>query len=123
MYEDKGCDLLDFEEADFNTVMASDIVFNGKIHFTKPFMIKGKVSGRIDSESDLVVDSGSVVKADIEAERVLIRGSVDGDIVGKNMVFVTSTGSVNGNITSKHVVLEPGSMFSGRCTMVKNDEA
>ena len=95
MYDNKGCDLLDFEESDFNTVMASDIIFNGKIRFTKPFMIKGKVSGNIDSESDLVIDTNAVVKADIDAQRVLIRGAVDGDVNGKEMVFVTSTGSVN----------------------------
>ena len=54
---------------------------------------------------------------------MLIRGSVEGKIVGNSMVFVTSNGSVTGDITSKQVVLEPGSSFSGRCTMVKENEA
>ncbi|MBQ0161715.1 MAG: polymer-forming cytoskeletal protein [Treponema sp.] len=123
MYDNKGCDLLDFDESDFNTVMASDISFSGKIHFTKPFMIKGNVSGSISADSDLVIASDAVVKADIHAERILVRGTVQGNITGNTMVFVTSNGSVDGDITSKQVVLEPGSNFSGRCTMVKADEA
>lgn len=119
MYDNKGCDLLDFDESDFNTVMASDITFSGKIRFTKPFMIKGKVSGLIEADSDLVIGPDAVVKADISAERILVRGKVEGNINGNTMVFVTSNGSVDGDITSKQVVLEPGSNFSGRCTMVK----
>ena len=121
MYDNKGCDLLDFEESDFNTVMASDISFSGKIRFTKPFMIKGQVSGKIEADSDLVIAQDAVVKADIVAERNLVRGKVEGNITGKSMVFVTSNGSVDGDITSQQVVLEPGSNFTGRCTMVKNE--
>lgn len=123
MYDNKGCDLLDYDESDFNTVMASDISFSGKIRFTKPFMIKGNVSGQIFADSDLVIASDAVVKADINADRILVRGIVEGNIVGKTMVFVTSKGSVTGDITSKQVVLEPGSSFSGRCTMVNENEA
>ncbi|MBR5932957.1 MAG: polymer-forming cytoskeletal protein [Treponema sp.] len=123
MYDNKGCDLLDFDESDFNTVMASDITFSGKIRFTKPFMIKGNVSGKIEADSDLVIAQDAVVKADITAERILVRGKVEGNINGNTMVFVTSNGSVDGDITSKQVVLEPGSNFTGRCTMVKENEA
>lgn len=123
MYDNKGCDLLDFEESDFDTVMASDISFSGTVRFAKPLMIKGKVSGRIHSECDLVIAPDAVVKADISADRILVRGTVEGNISGKSMVFVTSNGSVTGDITSRQVVLEPGSSFSGQCTMVKENEA
>ena len=123
MYDNKGCDLLDYDESDFNTVMASDISFSGRIRFTKPFMIKGNVSGQIIADSDLVIATDAVVNADISADRILVRGKVEGNVVGKTMVFVTSNGSVTGEITSKQVVLEPGSSFSGRCTMVNENEA
>ncbi len=123
MYDNKGCDLIDYDDSDFNTIIASDISFTGKIHFAKPFLIRGKVNGSISAESDLVVDSGAVVNANIQAERVLVKGTVTGNVNGSDMVFVTSSGSITGDITSRQVVLEPGSIFSGRCTMVKQNEA
>ena len=123
MYDNKGCDLIDYEDSDFNTIMASDISFTGKIHFTKPFMIRGKVNRTITAESDLVVDTGAVVNANISAERVLVKGSVKGNVSGSDLVFVTASGSIIGDITSSQVVLEPGSLFSGRCSMVKSNEA
>ena len=122
MFDTKDVDLFDLEEDDFDTVLADDIVFSGNIKFTKPFMIRGKVFGSINATSDLVVDSGAEVRLDADGvvvDRILVRGRVEGNIVAKKLVFVASTGSVKGDITASQVVLEPGSMFSGRCTMTK----
>lgn len=117
MFDVKDSDFFDVEEEDFDTILASDIKFQGTIRFSKPFMIRGVVTGSIDATSDLVVDTNAVVSAGINAQRVLVRGKVDGNIVAKELVFVTASGSVNGDIISKEVVLEPGSRFSGKCTM------
>ena len=117
MLEIKDSDFFELEEEDFDTVLATDITFNGKIRFAKPFMIKGSVSGLIDATSDLVIDTNATVNADIIAERILVRGSVEGNITAKKLVFVTSTGKVKGDISAAQVVLEPGSLFSGKCTM------
>jgi cytoskeletal protein CcmA (bactofilin family) len=119
MFDIKELDIIDFEEDRFDTVMAPDIAFRGTIRMKKPFMIRGRVSGEINSVSDLVIDADAAVASDIVADRVLIRGNVEGDIDGKRIVIVTATGVVAGNITSRQVVLEPGSTFSGQCTMLK----
>ena len=119
MFEQKELDFLELEEDEFDTVLATDISFDGKIQFEKPFMIKGNITGEIDATSDLVIDSTAVVKAEITAERVLVKGKVEGNIKAKKIVFVSSIGSVKGDITAKHVVLEPGSIFYGKCSMVE----
>ncbi len=119
MFQVKDADFFEVEDEDFDTILASDITFTGSIKFTLPFMIKGKVSGSIDAVSDLVIDNDAHVAANIVAERVLVRGTVIGNIDSQGMVFVTSTGSVEGDIASSKVVLEPGCLFTGRCTMPK----
>ena len=122
MFDSKEVDLFDLEEDDFDTVLADDIVFTGNIKFTKPFMIRGKVFGSISATSDLVIDGGASVQLNddgIVADRILVRGNVDGNITAKKLVFVASTGVVKGDIVAGQVVLEPGSMFTGRCTMTK----
>ena len=119
MFEVKDTDFFDLEEEDFDTVLACDIAFSGTVRFAQPFMIKGTLNGSIQATSDLVVDTGAVVTADITAQRVLVRGKVTGSIQASALVFVSEGGSVLGDITSEKVVLEPGSVFSGRCTMLK----
>ncbi|MBR4630036.1 MAG: polymer-forming cytoskeletal protein [Treponema sp.] len=117
MFETKDTDIVDLEDDDFDTILADDIKFKGNIKFTKPFMIRGTVTGKISATNDLVVDSGAVVTADISASRVLVKGRVEGNIVAERIVRVSSSGCVVGDVTSEQVVLEPGSKFSGRCTM------
>ncbi len=117
MYDLKDSKPFLTDEEDYDTVMASDISFTGNIRFAKPFMIKGNVTGSIEATSDLLVDSDAVVNADIVTDRVLVRGKVNGNIKGRGLVYVTSSGSVNGDISSAQVVIEPGAVFSGKCSM------
>lgn len=117
MVDNKDNDLLDLDEEDYDTVLAPDIDFTGTIEFSEPFMIKGRVSGQIDATSDLLIDLGSVVKANIKAKRVIIKGSVEGDVSATEMVHVFSSGHLVGDVTAPEVVLESGCFFSGICTM------
>lgn len=121
MYDTHDSDFFDTAEGAFDTIMASDIVFNGTMRFKKPFMIRGTVSGKIEATSDLVIDSGAEVRADVKAQRVLIRGQVAGNVEADTLVFLTPTGRLTGDISAQQVVLEPGCLFSGRCTM-KSDK-
>ena len=117
MFDVKDADFFELDEEGFDTVLATDITFTGKIKFTKPFMIKGKFFGNIDSTGDLVIVENAVVKADITAGRVLVKGSLEGNINAERLVFVSTEGSVLGDITAPQVILEPGSHFTGKCTM------
>jgi cytoskeletal protein CcmA (bactofilin family) len=117
MVDNKDNDLLDLDEEDYDTVLAPDIDFEGTIQFAEPFMIKGKVSGSIDATSDLLIDTDAVVRANIKASRVIIKGSVEGDVTATQMVHVFSSGKLNGDVTAPEVVLESGCYFTGICTM------
>lgn len=119
MVDNKDNDLLDLDEEDYDTVLAPDIDFTGTIQFEEPFMIKGRVSGSIEASSDLMVDLGAVVKANIQANRVIIKGEVDGNVTATQMVHVFSSGKLNGDVTAPEVVLESGCFFTGICTMTR----
>lgn len=110
-------DFFDTEAEAFDTVMESDISFSGSLRFAKPFMIRGKLDGKIDATGALVVDSGAEVRADIRARSVLVKGKVKGDVTADEIVFVSSTGVLEGDIKASRVALEPGCVFSGRCAM------
>ena len=121
MFDVKDTDFFDLEDDAFDTIVEDDISFTGNIKIKKTFMIRGKVNGNIDSEGDLVIDTDAIVNANITAERVLIRGQVKGNVIGNKLIFVTASGTLDGDITTGKVVLEPGCTFTGTCTMVKNE--
>jgi len=117
MVDTKDTDFLDLDEEDFDTVLANDIDFTGSIYFEDPFMIKGRMSGSIEAKGDLLIDVGATVEASIKAKRVVIKGSVKGDIEAEQVVHVFSSGSLTGDVTAPEVILDTGCYYTGICTM------
>ena len=109
------------EDEDFDTILSSDIDFSGTLNFEKPFLIRGKLSGEIIARDLLVVDEEAVVEANINASRVIIRGSVKGNVTAREKVEVTITGKLMGNVTAPEILMETGCIFNGRCTMVEKN--
>ena len=107
------------EDVDFDTVLSKDITFSGTLNFEKPFLIRGRLSGNINAKGLLVVDEEAVVEADINASRVIIRGSVKGDVSATEKVEVTITGKLMGNVKAPEIFMETGCTFNGRCTMIE----
>jgi cytoskeletal protein CcmA (bactofilin family) len=110
------------EDEDFDTILSSDIDFNGTLNFEKPFLIRGKVSGEIAAQGLLVVDEEAVVDANINASRVIIRGSVKGNVTATEKVEVAITGKLIGNVTAPEIFMETGCVFNGRCTMTEKNQ-
>jgi cytoskeletal protein CcmA (bactofilin family) len=107
------------EDEDFDTILAQDIDFSGTLIFEKPFLIRGKVSGEISARGLLVVDEEAVVDANINASRVIIRGSVKGNVTAAEKVEIAITGKLVGNVTAPEIFMETGCVFNGRCTMTE----
>ena len=109
------------DDNDFDTILSSDIDFSGTLNFEKPFLIRGKLSGDIVARGLLVVDEEAVVEANINASRVIIRGSVKGDVTATDKVEVTITGKLVGNVKAPEIFMETGCTFNGRCTMTERN--
>jgi len=104
-------------DEDFDTILSPDIDFSGTLHFEKPFLIRGKVSGEISAQGLLVIDEQAIVNANINAPKVIIRGQVKGDVTAAEKVEVTVTGKLVGNVSAPEIFMETGCTFNGRCTM------
>jgi cytoskeletal protein CcmA (bactofilin family) len=106
------------DEELLDTVLASDVEFSGSMVFKKPLMIKGRVSGKIRSSSELYVDEKAVVEADIQAAVVSVKGVVKGNVSARERVELFATGTVDGDVTAPTVTMETGCHFNGVCRMV-----
>jgi cytoskeletal protein CcmA (bactofilin family) len=110
-------DALELE--DFDTILSADIEFTGSLHFEKPFLIKGKVSGEINATSLLMIDEEAVVEANIRASKVIILGTVKGNVTADEKVEVAISGRLTGNVTAPEINMETGCRFTGRCIMTE----
>jgi cytoskeletal protein CcmA (bactofilin family) len=111
------------DEDTLDTILAADVDFEGILEFSAPLMIRGRVSGSIISSSDLHIDEKAVVKADIQAGNVTVRGSIQGNISARGKVELFSTCKVQGDIRASMVAMEPGCIFNGVCSMTGSSDA
>ena len=81
-------------------------------------VIEGHVDGSVRLPSnELTISTSGEVNAEVTAKTVKIDGSVIGDVQGSEIVVVSKTGKVQGNITSPRVTLEDGAKFKDSIDM------
>jgi cytoskeletal protein CcmA (bactofilin family) len=104
-------------DEDFDTVLSPDIDFSGIINFEKSFLARGHITGEITAHGILLIDEGAVVTADIAADRVIIKGTVTGNVTARVRLEITKTGKLAGNVVAPEINFETGCAFNGKCTM------
>lgn len=111
------------DEELIDTVIAPDVEFEGEMNLRKPLMIKGKVRGSIVSSSELHVDEGAYVDADIEASVVTVKGGVRGNILAGERIDLFATAIVDGDVTAPKITMETGCRLNGSCRMTQQPGA
>lgn len=93
------------------TVISGDVSTEGDVR------IDGKVSGNVTSKSKVVIGTTGVIDGNIHCSNGYIDGRVNGSIEVAELLILSKTAHVTGDIKIKKLVVEEGAKFNGRCTM------
>lgn len=105
------------------TVVGQGAQLEGTVVSAGSLRIDGRVTGKINADGDVMLSSHSQVEADIFAQNVTVAGAFKGNIVAKGTAEVARGGRVEGNITSKTLVVAEGAFFSGQSVMDQHGAA
>lgn len=96
--------------------ISQGIRIKGEVTGSEDLFVDGHVEGKLNLSSNATVTVGpnGEVKADIFAREVIVRGRVDGKIVGRDKIQLWSTGSVAGDLQTERLVIEDGAVLRGR---------
>ena len=106
-----------------STVLGKDTELSGDLSFAKSLQINGYFEGDINSTGFLVVGEGSVVKANIRAKTVILKGTVHGNIEAVERLEIHPNGKLYGNIRTSKLRISDGVIFEGNCEMIKDASA
>lgn len=99
-------------------MIGAKVKVTGDIESSEDLLIEGEVNGTVKLvDNELIIGNSGRVQANIEAKTIRIEGEVQGDIVGQERVVITTTGNVQGNVSSPRVMLEDGGRFKGSIDM------
>jgi cytoskeletal protein CcmA (bactofilin family) len=91
------------------------IKIKGEITGSEDLFIDGPVEGKLNlGSSSVTVGPNGMVKADISAREVVVRGRIEGKIAGKERVQLWSTGHVSGEISTQRLAIEDGAVLRGK---------
>jgi len=103
-------------EASRRSVIGNDLKIVGqdlKIRTQGTLQVDGEVEGRLDATEVIVGEQGKVTGT-VVAERVIVRGTLAGEIRGVTVALQASS-QVKGEIHHVSLVVEQGAEFDGRC--------
>ncbi len=111
------------ESKDKCTIIGPTIAIRGKVKADEDLVIRGRIDASISSTKLVHVDKDGVVKANVEAESILISGVVVGDVIASARVELMGTARVVGDIASPLMVINDGARLRGKIDMPAVDKA
>ena len=99
------------------TIVGAAAKLEGTVVSAGSLRIDGQVKGQIQADGDVTLSPQSQVEADIRAQNVSVAGRFKGNVVVKGKAHLARGGRIEGNITSKTLVVEEGGVFHGQSLM------
>jgi len=105
---------------DSKNVLNSDVELKGTLRFTGEMTFDGKLEGDIHSEGTLNLGDNAVIKGNITANSVLVRGKVNGNVTAKEKIDIKTKTELFGDIRAARLVMEEGVIFVGQTEVNPN---
>ncbi|MBI5243331.1 MAG: polymer-forming cytoskeletal protein [Elusimicrobia bacterium] len=105
------------ESGDVVTVIGPETYFQGVITVRSSLRIEGEVEGDITEAQAVIIGRRGRVKGDINADSVIVAGSVSGNVTATAHLELKSGGRIAGNIRTARLLIEEGASFDGSCSM------
>ncbi len=93
--------------------------FEGKLTFEGTVQIGGEFKGEIYTKDTLIINAGSRVEAQIEAETIIISGHVEGNLFARRKVIMHPPAVFRGTVTTPSLRIDEGVVFEGASYMPK----
>ncbi len=115
-----GYEPVSSSNGEIKTLIGEGCLFEGNLTLSDSTRIDGHVKGNIKSRGVLVLGESGLVEGDISASEVVIYGRIMGNLEA-DRVEIKRNSSVEGDITTRTLIVEEGAVYNGRCSMNREE--
>jgi cytoskeletal protein CcmA (bactofilin family) len=98
-------------------IISESTKIKGDIIASDDIRIDGELNGNISAKGRLVVGPKGKIVGEIDCNTIEISGYVKGKVTANDLLNMKETSKIEGDIVSGKLSVEPGSLFTGTCTM------
>jgi cytoskeletal protein CcmA (bactofilin family) len=103
--------------------LGSDVEIKGNLKFTGELTFDGKIDGEIQTDGVLNLGDSAVVNGNINAQTVVVRGKINGNINAKEKIDIKTKAELFGDIRASKLSVEEGVTFVGKTEVNPNKVA
>ncbi len=102
---------------EIETVVGPSVVVEGDFSSEGNILVKGTVSGNVQTGRLLTVEEGAKILANVKASDALVAGEVKGNMRVEEKLQLTQSARVLGDIYCRVLEVESGAIIHGKVTM------
>ena len=122
----KTSPLLQSQKITFDSILGFGCVIHGKLETRGNYQIVGQVLGDIveleNSNGIIWIDKNASVRGNINCTNIVLEGKVEGNVVASGTVEVCSGATINGDIESERLHVDPNARINGRLNSLNGDQ-
>ena len=100
----------------FNALTAGSKIV-GNITADSDFRIDGMIEGDLNCTGKVVIGEAGRIKGTVICQHAEILGLMEGKINCSQQLSLRASGKIQGDVHTKTLVVEPGALFNGTCSM------
>ena len=100
----------------FNALTAGSKIV-GNVVADSDFRIDGLIEGDLQCTGKVVIGEAGCIKGTIACQHAEILGLLEGKIKCHQQLSLRSSGKIQGDVLTKTLIVEPGAVFNGTCSM------
>jgi cytoskeletal protein CcmA (bactofilin family) len=95
------------------TVIGRAARVRGRLSGDGDIQVEGQVVGEIVTTGNVTIDAHGIVGANVRGKRLVVRGAVQGDLLGDEAVVLESGARVVGDVRAPRVAIAHGALMRG----------
>jgi cytoskeletal protein CcmA (bactofilin family) len=103
--------------ADSISIISVGMKIAGDIDAEHDMRIDGHIAGNVYCKAKVVLGALGKIDGDLHTLNADIFGTVNGNVLTKELLCLKSKSFINGNINVGRLDIEPDAAFNGQCTM------
>ncbi|MBN2695239.1 polymer-forming cytoskeletal protein [bacterium] len=107
---------------DTTALIGEGSYLEGKFNFEGTGRVDGSFKGEIDSKDILIIGATAIIEAEVKIGKLVVEGTLKGNVIAAEEILIHSTGKIYGNITTPALIIEKGAILEGVSHMEKKTE-